>query len=66
MTQPLNLKRDILVSNFAFEWVNLCRYVMGHVAAKLSQTRAKHVAGRCKRKSVDPQLETACFQPLNL
>jgi hypothetical protein len=31
--QPLNLKCDILVSKFAFTWVNLCYYSAGIAAA---------------------------------
>ena len=37
VTQPLNLKCDILVSKFAaFQWVNLCHYTM-HFAQLLGQ-----------------------------
>ena len=31
VTQPLNLKCDILVSKFAFKWVNMYRYAEGRL-----------------------------------
>jgi hypothetical protein len=37
----LNLKCDILVSNFAFKWVNLCRYAAGFAYASTSDDKGE-------------------------
>jgi hypothetical protein len=54
-------------SQFAFKWVNLYRYTVEAVAA-VTATDGEHLraVGLYKLNSVDPQLESAWFQPLNL
>jgi hypothetical protein len=48
--QPLKLTCDILVSQFAFKWVNLYRYNLDHFAA----TREDITVGLCTSIQVDP------------
>jgi hypothetical protein len=43
VTQPSNLQSDLLVSKFAFEWVNLYRY--NEVSTKVSKDEPKMGAG---------------------
>jgi hypothetical protein len=38
------MKCEKLVSKFAFKWVNVCRYVLGH----------RYVVGLCRLNQVDP------------
>jgi hypothetical protein len=49
--QPLSLKRDILVSKFAFK-CNLYRYSSGPFLPGFPQNQL--VVGRCKLNAVDP------------
>jgi hypothetical protein len=68
----LKLKFDLQVSKFAFKWVNVSdHYAVGAldgVASPLMKW-GKLVAaavGLYKLNAVDPQLESAWFQPLSL
>jgi hypothetical protein len=45
MTRPLNLECDVLVSKFAFKWVNLYRYIPATNAAISMYIVAAVVAG---------------------
>jgi hypothetical protein len=62
--QPLNLKCDFLVSEFAFKF-NLYRYRKGDGAGV--HGRPRHVVGLFKLHSIDPERERRLVtQPLNL